>query len=309
MVDVAQLLGPRAAARTETLERLGVRPGEYVLATAHRAGNVDDPARLERLVALLEAVPLPVVLPLHPRTARAARRRRAARAAGARRRRARAAARLPRLHRAAASIARAVLTDSGGVQKEAYLAGVPCVTLRREHGVDRDGRGGLERARSISTPAPPSRRWSAARPPSARRSTATAARASGWSRRSPVGWARDHDQGRRGRARLLGPEPRPQLRGDRRLRARLALRRATPAALERVGASLPARAPDAVARRPARRRGARRGRAGDAGPDPRRARRARARAPASTASSRSRWPRPSRVPSARSRPPTRPGAC
>ena len=68
MVDVAQLLGPRAAARTETLERLGVRPGEYVLATAHRAGNVDDPARLERLVALLEAIPHRVVLPLHPRT-------------------------------------------------------------------------------------------------------------------------------------------------------------------------------------------------------------------------------------------------
>ena len=70
MVDVAQLLGPRAAARTEVLERFGVEPGEYLLATAHRAGNVDDPTRLARLVALLEAVPGPVVLPLHPRTAR-----------------------------------------------------------------------------------------------------------------------------------------------------------------------------------------------------------------------------------------------
>jgi len=129
MVDVAQLLGPRAAARTETLERLGVQPGEYVLATAHRAGNVDDPARLERLVALLEAIPHQVVLPLHPRT-------------GARLDAARLRERLERagvvlapplgyldftalLHRS-----RAVLTDSGGVQKEAYLAGVPCVTLR-----------------------------------------------------------------------------------------------------------------------------------------------------------------------------------
>jgi len=129
MVDVARLLGPRAAARTHVLERFGVTPGAYVLATAHRAGNVDDPVRLERLVALLEAVPEPVVLPLHPRTA--------ARldAAGLR-------ARLPAAgvvlapplgyldFTALLHHARAMLTDSGGVQKEAYLAGVPCVTLR-----------------------------------------------------------------------------------------------------------------------------------------------------------------------------------
>jgi UDP-GlcNAc3NAcA epimerase len=127
MVDVAQLLGPRAAARTEVLERAGVEPREYVLATAHRAGNVDDPERLAQLVALLEAVPYPVVLPLHPRTA-------------------------ARLQHAALQFERvkttpplgyldftallrhagAVLTDSGGVQKEAYLAGVPCITLRAE---------------------------------------------------------------------------------------------------------------------------------------------------------------------------------
>jgi UDP-GlcNAc3NAcA epimerase len=131
MVDVAKLLGPRAAARTETLARFGLTSGEYVLATAHRAGNVDDPQRLERLVALLEAVPLPVVLPLHPRTA--------ARldAAGLRARLQRAgvllAPPLGYLDLTALLIgARAVLTDSGGVQKEAYLAGVPCVTLRRE---------------------------------------------------------------------------------------------------------------------------------------------------------------------------------
>jgi UDP-N-acetylglucosamine 2-epimerase (non-hydrolysing)/UDP-GlcNAc3NAcA epimerase len=127
MVDVAQLLGPRAAARSEVLDRFGVVPGEYALATAHRAGNVDDPERLRALAALLEAVPSPVVLPLHPRTA-------------------------ARLEEAALELrhvttapplgyldftallhhARAVLTDSGGVQKEAYLAGVPCITLRAE---------------------------------------------------------------------------------------------------------------------------------------------------------------------------------
>ncbi len=129
MVDVAQLLGPRAAARTEVLERFGVVSGGYVLATAHRAGNVDDPARLAALVDVLVTVPAPVVLPLHPRTA--------ARldAAGVRGRLIAADVVLaPPLgyldFTALLHHARALLTDSGGVQKEAYLAGIPCVTLR-----------------------------------------------------------------------------------------------------------------------------------------------------------------------------------
>jgi UDP-GlcNAc3NAcA epimerase len=127
MVDVAQLLGAHAAARTEALERFGVRPGEYVLATAHRAGNVDNPARLERLVALLDAVPHPVVLPLHPRTAARLE------AAALRFERVIVAEPLGYLDfTALLRHARAVLTDSGGIQKEAYLAGVPCVTLRAE---------------------------------------------------------------------------------------------------------------------------------------------------------------------------------
>jgi UDP-N-acetylglucosamine 2-epimerase len=130
MVDVALLFQPRARADDAPLRAAGVRPGEYVVATAHRAGNVDDPARLRLLVDLLLAMPMPVVLPLHPRTE--ARLRTAGwleeleRAPGVRLR--------PPLgyvgFTALLCRAHAVLTDSGGVQKEAYLAGVPCVTMR-----------------------------------------------------------------------------------------------------------------------------------------------------------------------------------
>ena len=130
MVDVAQLLQPAARARMEPLERHGVEPGGYLLATAHRAGNVDDPARLRRLVELLLALEAPIVLPLHPRTRlRLADADLLATVEGA-----------AHIHlvsplgyldfTALLCNARAVVTDSGGVQKEAYLAGVPCVTMR-----------------------------------------------------------------------------------------------------------------------------------------------------------------------------------
>src|SRR3954469_2340941 len=66
MVDVFELLAPRADAAV--LENMGVTSGEYLLATAHRAGNVDVPERLRALVDVLTGMPLPVVLPLHPRT-------------------------------------------------------------------------------------------------------------------------------------------------------------------------------------------------------------------------------------------------
>jgi len=130
MVDVALLFAPRARADDAPLREAGVSPGEYALATAHRAGNVDDPVRLRALVDLLLALPLAVVLPLHPRT-----RARLQDAGWLSELEAAAHVRLlaPQGYVAFTSLlsrARAVLTDSGGVQKEAYLAGVPCVTMR-----------------------------------------------------------------------------------------------------------------------------------------------------------------------------------
>ncbi len=130
MVDVAERWRPRALADGFVRERFAVRDGEYLLLTAHRAGNVDDPARLTQLVELVAALPAPVVFPVHPRTL-------------ARLEASGLLARLEALSHVHLSEplgyaeftallvrARAVLTDSGGVQKEAYLAGVPCITLR-----------------------------------------------------------------------------------------------------------------------------------------------------------------------------------
>jgi UDP-N-acetylglucosamine 2-epimerase (non-hydrolysing)/UDP-GlcNAc3NAcA epimerase len=128
MVDVAYATRERALARTQTLARYGVAPGQYVLVTAHRAANVDDPEALERLVALLEAVGGNLLMAVHPRTRERLERH------GLYARAAKAASLTDPLgyldFAALLCQASAVLTDSGGVQKEAYLAGVRCVTLR-----------------------------------------------------------------------------------------------------------------------------------------------------------------------------------
>ncbi len=130
MVDVALRWQPAARADAATPAAQGLTPGRYLLLTAHRAGNVDRPERLRALVELIRALPEPVLFPLHPRTR--ARLREAGlleQLAGAEG--VRLTEPLSYLEFSALVCqARAVLTDSGGVQKEAYLAGVPCVTLR-----------------------------------------------------------------------------------------------------------------------------------------------------------------------------------
>jgi UDP-GlcNAc3NAcA epimerase len=130
MADVSLAFASVAEERSRALADHGVEPGRYLLVTAHRAGNVDDSSRLLRLVELLEALPETTILPLHPRT-------RARLEAAGLLERVEAAPRLrvtPPLgyldFLVLARHARAILTDSGGVQKEAYLLGTPCITLR-----------------------------------------------------------------------------------------------------------------------------------------------------------------------------------
>ena len=127
MADVSLAFQDIAEERSRILVELGLEPGGYLVVTAHRAGNVDDPERLEALVGVLEALPPPVVFPVHPRT------RARLEAAGLERRLdaltlLRPLGYLDFLE--LARHARAVLTDSGGVQKEAYLLGVSCITMR-----------------------------------------------------------------------------------------------------------------------------------------------------------------------------------
>ena len=121
MADAALQFGPVARERSDVLARLGVEPGGYVVATIHREANV-EPERLARIVDGLGRIPEPVLFPAHPRT----RDRLGDIPANVR-----LLEPLGYLDMAAlVSQARVVVTDSGGLQKEAYWYGVPCVTAR-----------------------------------------------------------------------------------------------------------------------------------------------------------------------------------
>jgi UDP-GlcNAc3NAcA epimerase len=125
MADASFQLAPIARDRSTILDRLELEPREYVVATVHREANVQRP-RLGRIAEGLNRLTEPVVLPAHPRTAAAL-----AEAGVVLAPHIRLLQPLGYLDLAAlASRARVILTDSGGLQKEAYWYGVPCVTLR-----------------------------------------------------------------------------------------------------------------------------------------------------------------------------------
>jgi UDP-GlcNAc3NAcA epimerase len=130
MCDAARFYGARAKA--EVVTQLGLEPKKYVLATIHRAENTDPGPRLWALMDGLSAVAaeLPVVLPLHPRTRAVLARE------GVLEKYSKSLRLLEPLGYldmvALEKEACLIATDSGGVQKEAFFHGVPCVTLRDE---------------------------------------------------------------------------------------------------------------------------------------------------------------------------------
>jgi UDP-N-acetylglucosamine 2-epimerase len=133
MFDAIRIYVHRASERSSVLTALGVTPGRYLLATIHRPYNTDRPETLSQILETLLSVDESVVFPVHPRT------RKRIDELGS--------SLSERLRNSKVKIvdpvgyldmlelqqhARLILTDSGGVQKEAYILGIPCITLRPE---------------------------------------------------------------------------------------------------------------------------------------------------------------------------------
>jgi UDP-GlcNAc3NAcA epimerase len=125
MADANMRLAPLARERSSVLERLELEPGAYAVATVHREANV-RPERLARIAEGLSRLDERVVFPAHPRTRQVIASNTVLLGTNV--------ALIDPLgymdFAALASQARLILTDSGGLQKEAYWYGVPCVTLR-----------------------------------------------------------------------------------------------------------------------------------------------------------------------------------
>jgi UDP-N-acetylglucosamine 2-epimerase len=132
MYDAVLYNAGLAEGQATILDRLALEPGGFALATVHRPRNTDDLDRLRSIVTAFDAMPVPVVFPVHPRT------RRRLEDTG-----------LEAVLAQAGNLlliepvgyldmlvleknAQLILTDSGGVQKEAYFFAVPCLTLREE---------------------------------------------------------------------------------------------------------------------------------------------------------------------------------
>jgi UDP-GlcNAc3NAcA epimerase len=128
MADALEFAATKVSANTDILSRLNLNPKEYLLATVHRAENTDDTNRLQNILSAFESISEIVVFPVHPRTRKLLQEK----------------GYLPPKHVklidpvgyfdiiALEKSARLLLTDSGGMQKEAYWLCVPCVTLRDE---------------------------------------------------------------------------------------------------------------------------------------------------------------------------------
>ncbi|MBT2474214.1 UDP-N-acetylglucosamine 2-epimerase (non-hydrolyzing) [Microbacterium sp. ISL-103] len=126
LFEVRDEVGARPSA---LLEELGLAAGEYYVATIHRAENTDDPARLAEVAEALGGLDKPVILLAHPRVVAKAAAHGIALTQGSLI--AHAPLAYPELIAAALSSA-GVVSDSGGLQKEAFLLRIPCTTVRTE---------------------------------------------------------------------------------------------------------------------------------------------------------------------------------
>jgi UDP-GlcNAc3NAcA epimerase len=128
MLDACMHFLPIAKKKSTILKDHNLSPNEYFLTTLHRPSNVDDPAVLDRILHALNSLPKPVVFPVHPRTQSQLIPS--------------ASNQYPNLKLIdpigyidmlqLCSQAKAALTDSGGLQKEAFFLQTPCITLRKE---------------------------------------------------------------------------------------------------------------------------------------------------------------------------------
>jgi UDP-N-acetylglucosamine 2-epimerase len=130
MADALAFAAERAQRQSDVLLRLGLAERGYLLATVHRAENTDDTARLRNILAAFTELGETVVFPVHPRTRKALQNENIFQSPTSSLRLIEPLGYLDmvRLEQSA----RMILTDSGGIQKEAYWLGVPCVTLRDE---------------------------------------------------------------------------------------------------------------------------------------------------------------------------------
>ncbi|MGV8058376.1 MAG: non-hydrolyzing UDP-N-acetylglucosamine 2-epimerase [Smithellaceae bacterium] len=128
MADSVMLAGKMAGDHAQILSRLGLVEKEYLLATVHRAENTDSPNFLSEILNSFNEIEMNIIFPVHPRTQKV----------------------MQNLGWSPAShvilidpvgyldmitlekSARMILTDSGGIQKEAYWLSVPCITMREE---------------------------------------------------------------------------------------------------------------------------------------------------------------------------------
>ena len=132
MADSVRMFAPKAREQSRILEKLGIGAKRFVLATCHRPVNTDSEENLKTILGAFAAMPLPVVLPLHPRT-RAATQRYGLMEWLAGVQNIRLIEPLGYLDMLQLQQnATLVVTDSGGIQKEAYYCCVPCLTLREE---------------------------------------------------------------------------------------------------------------------------------------------------------------------------------